>query len=108
PATFHRSKLDWGEPARPEHARMLRWYAELLRLRRNHPDLTDPRLDRVEVAGDAEAGWLRVHRGALRVLANLSDHEREIPVDVPVRSILLAWEPVRVSEAAATVVVPPQ
>ncbi|GAA2183521.1 malto-oligosyltrehalose trehalohydrolase [Brooklawnia cerclae] len=34
PATFTASKLDWDEPSRPEHARMLSWYRTLIDLRR--------------------------------------------------------------------------
>ncbi|MDQ3757558.1 MAG: malto-oligosyltrehalose trehalohydrolase [Actinomycetota bacterium] len=34
PATFERSRLDWSEPAREPHAGMLRWYRELIALRR--------------------------------------------------------------------------
>src|SRR5690606_28358790 len=33
PATFTRSKLDWAEPGREPHARMLGRYRELIRLR---------------------------------------------------------------------------
>ncbi|HEX6988830.1 MAG TPA: ABC transporter substrate-binding protein, partial [Bacillota bacterium] len=50
PETFRRSKLDWSEPDREPHARLLRWYRDLLALRRAQPDLRDPRLDRVDAA----------------------------------------------------------
>jgi len=36
-ATFLRSKLDWSERERPEHAGVLAWYRELLALRARHP-----------------------------------------------------------------------
>jgi maltooligosyltrehalose trehalohydrolase len=39
PATFARSKLDWGERERPEHAGILAWYRVLLALRAAHPAL---------------------------------------------------------------------
>lgn len=37
--TFERSKLDWAERERPEHAGVLAWHRELLRLRASHPAL---------------------------------------------------------------------
>ncbi|KYF93686.1 malto-oligosyltrehalose trehalohydrolase [Sorangium cellulosum] len=39
PRTFQRSKLDWTERQRPEHAGVLAWYRELLGLRASHPAL---------------------------------------------------------------------
>ncbi|WP_437680338.1 malto-oligosyltrehalose trehalohydrolase [Sorangium sp. So ce131] len=39
PRTFERSKLDWSERQRPEHAGVLAWYRELLALRASHPAL---------------------------------------------------------------------
>ncbi|WP_437930260.1 malto-oligosyltrehalose trehalohydrolase [Sorangium sp. So ce291] len=39
PRTFERSKLDWSERHRPEHAGVLAWYRELLGLRAAHPAL---------------------------------------------------------------------
>jgi maltooligosyltrehalose trehalohydrolase len=70
-STFLRSKLDWTQPAREPYAGMLAWYRELLALRRAHPELTDPRLDRVHVTYDEAARWLVVHRGRLRIAVNL-------------------------------------
>ena len=71
PETFRRSKLDWSEPAREPHARLLQWYRDLVALRRSHPRLVDPRLDRVAVSW--HEGHLRSDRGELVVLVNLSD-----------------------------------
>jgi len=48
-------------------------------LRRERPDLADPRLDRVEVDFDETAQWIIVHRGAFDVLANLADHAQHLP-----------------------------
>ncbi|MGQ4828254.1 hypothetical protein, partial [Enterococcus faecalis] len=42
PETFHRSKLDWAEPASDGHAELLALYRELAKLRRARPELTDP------------------------------------------------------------------
>lgn len=69
--TFQRSKLDWTEVDREPHAGLFDWYRTLIALRREHPDLSDPRWERVEVQFDEDERWLIVHRGAMRVLVNL-------------------------------------
>jgi maltooligosyltrehalose trehalohydrolase len=92
PATFERSHLDWSEPKRPEHAQMLTLYRTLISLRHHLPELTDPRLDRVAVDYDEQANWLSVHRGDLRVVANLSGTARTVPLDRPSVDVLLSTE----------------
>jgi malto-oligosyltrehalose trehalohydrolase len=76
-ASFERSKLDWDERTRGEHARWLAFYRELLRLRREQlaPHLADARSGRFEVqAGRLEVHWpLGAGRRQLHLLANLSD-----------------------------------
>ncbi len=42
PDTFLRSKLDWSEPARMRHARLIACHRALLTLRRERPEITDP------------------------------------------------------------------
>lgn len=86
--TFLRSKLDWEELAKDEHAALLGWYRDLIALRRSHPDLTDPRLDRVRVDVDEDRRVLVVERGSLRVAANFS--ERPVPVRLAASRVLLA------------------
>jgi maltooligosyltrehalose trehalohydrolase len=71
PETFRRSKLDWSEQSREPHSRLLAWYRDLLRLRREVPDLRDPRLDATEVTWEDRR--LRLGRAAYDVLVNLSD-----------------------------------
>jgi maltooligosyltrehalose trehalohydrolase len=78
--TFLRSKLNWAQPSQEPHASMLSWYQALLALRRSRPELADPRLDRVRVDYDEQARWLVVHRGALRVVANVGDAAVELPL----------------------------
>jgi maltooligosyltrehalose trehalohydrolase len=80
PATFARSKLDWAQPAREPYASTLEWYRQLIALRRARPEITDPRLDRVRVDYDEDARWLVVHRGALRIAANLGGALARIPL----------------------------
>ncbi|MER6363294.1 malto-oligosyltrehalose trehalohydrolase [Kitasatospora sp. NPDC001527] len=71
PATVLRSVLEWTEPRRAPHAGLLNWYRRLIRLRREHPELSDPDLAAVRVESDEAAGWLLVHRGPYRVAVNL-------------------------------------
>jgi maltooligosyltrehalose trehalohydrolase len=79
--TFLRSKLDWTQPGQEPYRSLLDWYRSLLALRRARPELTDPRLDRVRVSYDEEARWLLVHRGPLRIAANLGEAAARIPLD---------------------------
>jgi maltooligosyltrehalose trehalohydrolase len=69
---------------------VLDWYRDLIRLRRSVPDLTDPRLDRVQVSYDEDARWLVVRRGTCRVVVNLGGAERAVPLDRPPRDVLLS------------------
>ena len=99
-STPRRSTLDWSEPARDRHARMLTWYRDLLRLRRSRPDLRDPRLDQVVVHQDGDT--VLVERGEHRVAVNLGDDA--VPVDLHGEdmTVLLAWRSgVEVSDGKA-------
>jgi maltooligosyltrehalose trehalohydrolase len=91
PKTFARSQLNWNELSRPEHAQMLRWYTQLIALRRSHPDLGSGKAATV-VDFDEVNGVLRVDRGACLLLANLG--RREVAVLEPTGcEVLLASDP---------------
>lgn len=90
-AAFTDAKLDWSERHEPGHADILALYGELLRIRREEPDLADSNLTRVKVDFDEDARWLVVHRGAFDVLANLADHAQPIPAAPG--EIVLSTEP---------------
>ena len=99
PETFRSSKLDWSEPAQEGPARLLDWYRLLVGLRRDRPDLRDPRIDRVEVSRDADL--VTVRRGDHLVLVNLGDSERTVDAH---GEVLASWEPaVQVVGGAVTV-----
>jgi maltooligosyltrehalose trehalohydrolase len=90
PQTYLRSRLDWDEPGKPDHAEMLAFYKRLIALRREHADLSDPRLDKVDVAyGDR---WIAVRRGGTAVAANLADGPQRVALPGEVGSVLLATE----------------
>ncbi len=96
--TAHRSRLNWDEVDTHPHARLLRWYTELIRLRREVGDLGDPRLDRVRVEHDQQAGTVVVYRGEHVVAVNLSESPREVVLQTgggqePVHDVMLAWSP---------------
>ncbi len=103
PDSFRRSKLDWTEPDREPHDRLLRWYRDLIRLRRAHPELHDPRLDVVDVTWQDRR--LRAHRGGHVVLVNLSDDPWTCD-GVP-DEVLLSWSD-GVTVDAGRVDVPPR
>jgi maltooligosyltrehalose trehalohydrolase len=90
PQTFLRSRLDWGELGKPDHAEMFAFYKRLIALRKDRADLSDPRLDKVEVAyGDR---WIAVRRGGTAVAANFADGPQRIALPGVVGSVLLATE----------------
>ena len=100
PATAARSRLDWDEQSRPENAALLRWYRELIALRRTVPDLGSGDRSRTTVRWDDEAGWtgtqdaswIVVHRGDARVLVNLAATERRIPLELSAAvRVLASW-----------------
>jgi maltooligosyltrehalose trehalohydrolase len=92
-ATFLRSKLDWSQPDQGWHRDMLAWYSELIALRRARPELTDPRLDRVRADCDEQERWLMVHRGRLRIVANLGPSVRRLPLGGRGTAVLASSSP---------------
>ncbi|WP_405641268.1 malto-oligosyltrehalose trehalohydrolase [Streptomyces uncialis] len=94
PATRERSCLDWSEPGREPHARVLAWYRELIALRRTHPDLASADLTAVRVTYDRTARWLMVRRGDLRIVVNVSERPAVIGLGPRPARAVAAWEPV--------------
>jgi maltooligosyltrehalose trehalohydrolase len=90
PETFTRSKLDWSEPEREPHRRLLEVHRALLALRKAEPELVDPDLRSMEVSWDDDDRWLVVHRGSLRVVANLAEEPREIDLDRAATEVVFA------------------
>ncbi|MEU5937066.1 malto-oligosyltrehalose trehalohydrolase [Micromonospora sp. NPDC047187] len=88
PETFVRSRLDWAELDKPEHASMLAFYQRLISLRRSLPDLSDPRLNAVSVQhGDQ---FLVMRRGDTLVVANLAGRGQGVSLPGVARRVLLA------------------
>ncbi|UMB67503.1 malto-oligosyltrehalose trehalohydrolase [Mycobacterium paraterrae] len=98
PQTFERSKLNWSELDDGEHARLLQLYKDLIALRRNESDLSDPWLDDMSVDYDEAERWIAVRRGGLTVACNLGVR----PVTVPFTGdVVLASEEPAVGAAGA-------
>jgi len=106
PATRDRSCLDWSEPEREPHARVLAWYRSLLALRHDQADLTDPDLADIKVAYDEQQRWLAFRRGDVRVAVNLAKEPATIPLGTRPARVLAAWEPVEAPGAAGMLHVP--
>jgi maltooligosyltrehalose trehalohydrolase len=84
PETVANSLLDWSELDEAKHSEMLAIYRALISLRRTHPELADPRLDRFTV--DQDDRVITLHRGRIQVVCNLSAE----PVRRSHKEILLA------------------
>jgi maltooligosyltrehalose trehalohydrolase len=96
PATFARSKLDWSELAKPGHAEILDLYKQLIALRRSRPELSDPRLDHVEVRHGDRYVVIRRGPGSGRhcaVVANLAPVPQTVSLRAAASTVLLATEP---------------
>ncbi len=104
-ATFSTSVLDWSEPDKPEHQRMLGWHRTLIALRRAEPDLTDPWLGRLSVDYSEDAQWLVVRRGSVLVAVNLADAAQPVPARA---SAVLAAFPTEPPLTDSAVPLPPQ
>jgi maltooligosyltrehalose trehalohydrolase len=100
PQAYRGAILRWGELTDPEHAEVLDLYRHLIALRSTEPELTDADLTRVRVDIDEEQRWLVMHRGGLRVIANLADEARTVPVDA--FDLVLATGTIEVADGKVT------
>lgn len=105
--TFLRSKLNWGELSEDGPVSLLGWYRDLIALRKSHPDLADPRLDRVKVRFDEERHYLVVARGSLRVIANFGPFPVPVRLSPGARRVLLASDE-SICTMGGDVYLPPQ
>ena len=80
PRTFARSRLDWQELEKPDHAALLGWYRALIRLRRSEPALHDGDLAAVRTGHDEARRWLLVERGSLRIASAFGPDAANVPV----------------------------
>jgi maltooligosyltrehalose trehalohydrolase len=78
-STWRNSQLAWQEREQAFHADMLRWYTDLINLRRQEPDLGAAPLDPQNVVCDEAGRWLRLRRGRFDIACNFSDGARSVP-----------------------------
>lgn len=72
PETFLNSKLDWAELSQGDHASMLRWYQDLIHLRRSESSLNQGHHGNTHVHFDEKAQWLAMTRGEITTVCNLN------------------------------------
>jgi maltooligosyltrehalose trehalohydrolase len=92
--------LEWAEVAHGTHAAMLDWHRRLIALRKATPELSDPRLDLVQVRYDASARWVVVERGGVRVVGNLAGSGQTVPLDRAGSEVLLASDDLALPDGA--------
>jgi maltooligosyltrehalose trehalohydrolase len=102
PETFEESKLNWDESTKGEHAEMLAWYRDLIRLRRSTPSLNDGEPGHARVSYCEEEKWLRMERGSIMVLCNLNDSGCSFTVDEASQLLLASRSELTVNEASVT------
>jgi maltooligosyltrehalose trehalohydrolase len=111
PATFARSRLDWGEPEGQPHASLLDWHRGLLRIRRERPELraapwsaNGEGFDGVECDVDAAARTLVMRRAGIVVAWNLGHTLARLPLE---GEVLLSSRPDWRPEAGGESMLPP-
>ena len=94
--THGNSVLQWSEldDLDGEQTLLLDWYRTLIALRRELPELSDPKLGatRVERDGEGSSCVVTVHRGDCRVVVNLSGE----PVTRDAEQVVASWHTVDV------------
>ena len=73
PETRNGCVLRWDERQGGEHAEMLRWYRELIAVRKQHAELRDPSAGSVRVVERAPGRLFHVERGPFTLAVNLTD-----------------------------------
>ncbi|MFE8604986.1 malto-oligosyltrehalose trehalohydrolase [Archangium violaceum] len=89
--TFTRSKLDWNEAAKPEHAGVLALYRELLRLRATDPCLKDNRRGHFDARPTGGHGLVLERRGPGGALLVILNVHGVLEHRLPGRSELVLW-----------------
>jgi maltooligosyltrehalose trehalohydrolase len=100
PEAFRSAHLDWSERRSDGHHDVLELYRTLLRLRRELPEFGDTRLDDLRVEADDASQVIRVRRGHLTIVANLSRDWRVVAADSPELLLVTAAETGIVADGA--------
>jgi maltooligosyltrehalose trehalohydrolase len=100
--TFDRSKLNWNELPQGEHAEMLAWHRDLIRLRRSEACLNDGEPSHTRVTCNQQEQSLRMDRGSIAVICNLSQSIRLFPLPASSQLLLASSGAVQLKDAAVT------
>jgi maltooligosyltrehalose trehalohydrolase len=90
PVTFERSRLDWAELDKEGHRELLDFHRRLIGLRRVHPELSDPRRDRVRTSYDEDDRWLVLYRDRIAVVCNVGSDRQSVPLEGHPDGVLLS------------------
>jgi len=104
-ATFAASKLRWDEIVAGEHAAMLEWYRELIRLRRVTPGLNDGDCGNTRAAFDETEKWFTIERGTILAICNLGEQIRSFSIPASSRVVLASHQ--AVERKTETITLPP-
>lgn len=90
--TVRDAVLRWDERTERTHARMLDWYKTLIRIRREQPDIMNPRLSQTTI-DTADDDTIVMRRGRVVVAATrATDRSVELGLG-PVEEVLASWDP---------------
>jgi maltooligosyltrehalose trehalohydrolase len=92
PATFLRSKLDWRELSEAQHADLLEWHRQLIRLRQSQTPGVATRL-KPAVKFDAEKLWLTYVHGGVLAVFNFAERPQRVPTPEGGWELVLESEP---------------
>ena len=99
------AKLDWDEARTGRHAVILGVHRELVSLRRELPELSDPAMTSTTCTWDDTERWFLMRRGGIAVAVNFSD--AEVRVELGRRHQLRWTTPAGAYLDAGSVVLPP-
>ena len=91
-STFENSKLKWEELEQESHADMLRWYKQLIALRKSRRELTNGVLEQVDVDFDEDERWFTMQRGGIVLVFTLDETGYSAGLEESV-TLLLASDP---------------
>ncbi len=76
--TFRLSCLNWKELVDKQHADLLAWYKQVIKLRKELPGLTSGHLDRIAVSFNEAQKWLVMKNGSVSVACNIDGQGHEV------------------------------
>ncbi len=100
--TFVRSKLNWNEVGQSEHAEMLAWHRNLIRVRRATACLNNGEPRNARVSYNQQEMWLRMDRGSIAVLCNLAESGQSLPLPSSSELVLASSSEIRIEDDKIT------